>query len=353
MKIIKTVPEEFLNGLYLIPTDRGNLLELDENGNFEIANNIPIIRVLATPNLKKTIAKIVYQIKDSYYLFREHENANWLKNLLEYMDKKIEFDKYYRAKKAWYRGIGDLFGNIRKWDFKKVIGKTTSLLKVLNPIVVFDVHDVRKWHYNKSFIRFIKILRENNISIVLRYPIECHELIRKIFPEGILNVKATIKYFAKIHGYYIGNKVAEYLLNITNGNLETIYLILKHSKRDIKNLRELKIPWLKILPYIVDSKYRKLVEVIVELRKFKVEDVTYRVNYKLSTLYRYLDELVELGILTKIKHRGKVRFKIRLNRNILLNLLKKSKNNYPHWFSIFLLDSIPWDIQIFEFSKSI
>lgn len=53
MKIIKAVPEEFLNGLYLIPTDRGNLLELDENGNFEVVNNIAIIRVLATPNLKR------------------------------------------------------------------------------------------------------------------------------------------------------------------------------------------------------------------------------------------------------------------------------------------------------------
>ncbi|AAB98776.1 TPA: transcriptional regulator [Methanocaldococcus jannaschii] len=353
MKIIKAVPEEFLNGLYLIPTDRGNLLELDENGNFEVVNNIAIIRVLATPNLKKAIAKIVYQIKDKYYLFKNHKKANWLKNLLEYMNNKIEFDKYYRAKKAWYRGIGDLFRNIRKWEFEKVVGKIISLLKVLNPIVVFDVHDIRKWHYRKSFINFVKELRKNSISVVIRYPIDCHEEIREIFPEGILNTKATIRYFAKVHGYYISDRVAEYLLKITNGNLETIYLILRHSKREIKNLRELKIPWLRILPYIVDSKYRKLVEVIIELRKFKVEDITYKVNYKLSTIYRYLDELVELGILTKIKHKGKVRFKIRLNRNILLTLLKKSKNNYLHWFSIFLLDSIPWDIQIFEFSKSI
>ena len=353
MRIIKAVPEEFLNGLYLIPTDRGNLLELDENGNFEIANNIPIIRVLATPNLKKTIAKIVYQIKDSYYLFREHENANWLKNLLEYMDKKIEFDNYYRAKKAWYRGIGDLFNNIKNWDFKKVVGKTISLLKALNPIVVFDIHDIRKWHYNKSFIKFVKVLRENNISVVLRYPIECHELIRKIFPEGILNIKATIKFFAKFHGYYISDKVAEYLLDITNGNLDAIYIILRHSKREIKTLRELKIPWLKILPYIVDSKYRKLVEAIVELRRFKVEDIIYKLNYKLSTIYRYLDELVELGILSKIRYRGRVRFKIRLNRDILLKLLSKPKDNNTFWISIFLLDSIPWNLKSFEFSKGI
>ncbi|XRO75446.1 transcriptional regulator [Methanocaldococcus sp. 28A] len=353
MKIIRAVPEEFLNELYLIPTDRENLLELDENGNFEVVNNIPIIRILATPNLKKTIAKIVYQIKDKYYLFKDYKKASWLKNLLEYINNKIKFDKYYRAKKAWYRGIGDLFKNIRKWEFEKVIRKIISLLKVLNPIIVFEVHDIRKWHCGKSFINFVKELRKNNLSVVIRYPIDCHEEIREIFPDGILNTKSAIKYFAKVHGYYISNNVADYLLKITNGNLETIYLILRHSKREIKNLRELKIPWLKILPYIVDSKYRKLVESIIELRKFKVEDIIYKVNYKLSTLYRYLDELVELGILTKIKHKGRVRFKIRLNRNILLELIKKSKNNYFHWFSIFLLDSIPWNIRIFEFSKNI
>jgi len=353
MKIIKAVPEEFLNGLYLIPTDRGNLLELDENGNFEVVNNIPIIRVLATPNLKKTIAKLAYQIKDKYYLFKDYEKATWLKNLLEYMSKKIELDKYYRAKKTWYRGIGDLFKNIRKWEFEKVVGKIISLLKVLNPIIVFDVHDIRKWHYKKSFLNFIKELRKNNISVVIRYPIDCHGEILRVFPEAILNVKASIKYFAKAHGYYISDRVAEYLLNITNGNLDTIYLILRYSKREIKNLRELKIPWLKILPYIVDAKYRKLVEVITELRKFKIEDIAYKVNYKLPTLYRYLDDLVKLGILTKVKYKNKIRFRIRLNRNILLSLLKKSKHNYLHWLSIFILDSIPWDIQIFEFSKSI
>ncbi|ACV24851.1 hypothetical protein [Methanocaldococcus fervens] len=353
MKIIKAVPEEFLNGLYLIPTDRGNLLKLDENGSFEIINNIPIIRVLVTPNLKKTISKIVYQIKDKYYLFKNHEKANWLKNLLEYINDKIEFDKYYKAKKAWYRGIGDLFKNIRKWEFGKVIGKSISLLKVLNPIIVFDIHDIRKWHYKKSFIKFVKELRKSNLSVVIRYPIDCHREIAKIFSDGILNVKASIKYFAKAHGYYISNKVAEYLLSITNGNLDVIYLILRHSKREIKNLRQLKIPWLKILPYIIDSKYRKLVKAIVKLRKFKVEDICYRVDYKLSTLYRYLDELVELGILTKIRYKNKIRFKIKLNRKILLELIKKSKNNYLSWFSIFLLDNVPWNIQIFEFSKNI
>ncbi|CAB3287526.1 conserved protein of unknown function [Methanocaldococcus lauensis] len=353
MKIVKTVPEEFLNGLYLIPTDRYNLLNLDENGEFIVDKNIPIIRILATPNLKKTISKLIYQIKDKYYLFRNYKNAHWLKNLLEYIDEKIKFDKYYRAKKAWYRGIGDLFKNIRKWEFEKVIGKVISLLRALNPILVLEIHDIRMWHYKKSFINFVKVLRKNNISVVLRYPIDCHKIIKRIFPEGILNTEATIKYFAQVHGYYISKKVASYLLKITNGNLDMIYIILKHSKRNIKTLRELKIPWLKILPYIVNSKYRKLVEVIVELRRFKIEDIIYKVNYKLSTLYKYLDDLVKLGILTKIKYKGKLRFRLKLNRSTLLDLIQKYKEYYKSWFSIYLLDSIPWNIRIFEFSSYI
>ncbi|NPA61928.1 MAG: transcriptional regulator [Methanococci archaeon] len=344
MNIIKTTPEDFLNGLYFIPTFRGNILELDEKGEFEIINKIPIIRVVATPNLKKTVGRLIYLIKDKYFLFKNYENAKWLKNLLKYINEKIYFDKYYRAKKAWYRGIKDLFYDIKTWNFEKAIGKTITLLKILNPIIVFDIHDIRKWHYKKSFVRFVKELRKNKISVVIRFPYECYEEMKLLFPEGTLNVKASIKYFAKVHNCLVSDKVAEHLLKLTNGNLETIYLILKHSKREIKNLRELKIPWLKILPHIVNSKYRKLVEKIIELKKFKIEDIEYRVNYKLPTLYRYLDELVNLGILVKIRYKNKVRFKIKLNRNNLLNLLKNYQENYEHWTTIFLVDNIPTSI---------
>ncbi|WP_236610564.1 transcriptional regulator [Methanocaldococcus villosus] len=242
MRLIKYFPEEFKNGLYLIPTDKDNI---SEENKILIGDSV-IIKVFSTPNVKKTLSKILYIIKDKYYLFKDINKAVWLKNFLNYVNKKIYFDNYYRAKKAWFRLIKDLFKDLEK-DFNRFMGKFINILKVLNPILVFGLHDIRKWNYKKGFINFIKYLRKHNISIVLRYPLEAHGLIKSLFPEAILNVDVAIRYFAKIHGYYISKKVARYLLEITNGNLEMVYIILKHSKREIRNLRELKIPWLKIL----------------------------------------------------------------------------------------------------------
>ncbi len=224
--IIKDIPEEFFNGLYLFPTHRENILE--EGGEFYF-NKFPIFRVLGTPNIKKIILRLAFLLKDKYYLV--NKNSGWFENLFNYIVEKKYFKKHYRAKKAWFKAIKEFFINIKNWDFYKVRGKLLAILKSINPIIVLDIHDIRKWNYKKSFIRFVKELRKNNISVVLRYPIECHKEVLKHFPEGIINIIGVIRYFAKKLGYCISRKVAEHLYNITNGNLEVIEIILKHCKR--------------------------------------------------------------------------------------------------------------------------
>ncbi|WP_423792069.1 transcriptional regulator [Methanocaldococcus indicus] len=333
--IVKDIPEEFLNDLYLYPTHRWNLLELEDSGRFYY-KRYPIINILATPNLKKTILRLLFIIKDKYYLI--NPKSGWFENLFNYIYQKKKYKKHYRAKKAYFRAIKDFYNDVKNWDFKKVRGKLLSILKSINPILVIDIHDIRKWRHKKGFVRFINELRKNNISVVLRYPIESHSLIKKLFPEGKINSIGAVRYFAKKLGYYISNKVAQHLIKITNGNLEIIEIILRGCNRNIKTLRELKIPWLKILPYIVDSKYRKLVEMAIELRKFHIDDIIYRVNYKLPTIYRYLNDLVDLGILAKYRFGKKVRFKLKYNKSSFLNLLTKFIDNKENYFLIFLLD---------------
>ncbi|WP_456418392.1 transcriptional regulator [Methanocaldococcus infernus] len=346
MNIIREVPESFLNGFYLMPTDRENI---KEGGEFYFINKIPILRVHFTPNLKKNIKKIVYLIRDKYSFSKPI--SGWLSNLFNYIKEKKSLRRHYRAKKAWFRAIGDLFKDIENWEFRKVINKVMSLLRSINPILVIELHDISKWHHGASTIKFIKELYKRGISIVLRYPQECHNHIKKIFREGRLNIKGAIKYFARKLNYYISDSVAEYLSKISQGNLEVVYLILKCCKRTLRSAREIKIPWLKILPYIVDSKYRKFVELAIELRSFTIEDIYLRLNYKLPTVYRYLDDLAKMGILKKIKARKKIRFKLKLKKEKLISLLENYRFKKP-WLSIYLLDSIPV-LKSFEFSSCI
>ncbi|WP_456472814.1 transcriptional regulator [Methanocaldococcus sp.] len=344
--IVKEVPESFLGGFYLIPTDRENIKEDIE---FTISNNIPILILHFTPNLKKNVKKIVYLLKDKYYLSKPIEG--WFNKLYKYIEEKKKFRKHYRAKKAWFRAIGDLFLDIENWEFRKVINKIVSLLKSINPILVINLNDIRKWHYGESVIRFIKELYKKRISIVLRYPYESHKYIKNLFKEGDLNIKGAIKYFAKRLGYYISESVANYLFKISKGNLEVIYIILKNCKREIRSAREIKIPWLKILPYIVDSKYRKFVEFAIERRKFGVEEIFINLNYKLPTVYRYLDDLTKMGILRKIKAKRKIIFKLDLKKDRLFNILKNYKFE-KSWISIFILDTLPV-LKSFDFSSGI
>ncbi|EHP87217.1 hypothetical protein [Methanotorris formicicus] len=325
MKIIYNSPEDFLTEkLWLIPTIRENTLELNENGDFKVVNNISIIRTLATPSLRKTISRLIYLIKDKMTMFKNIEKANWLKNLFNYIYEKY-FDKannnYYRAKKAWYRMMGDLFEDINNWNFKKVRGKVISLLKVLNPILVFDVHNITKWNHTKTFVKFIEELTKNDIVIIIRCPIEAIDYAKKLFKNAKINTIAAVRYYAKLLGYYISNRVAKYLAEISKGNLNIIRLILMHSKKELKTLRDIKIPWLKILPKIVPKKYEKIMEIACELKRFKVKDIEKRIDLKLPTIYEYLNDLVDMGIISKTKIRKTIRFSIKLDREKLIKLL--------------------------------
>lgn len=340
MNMIYNVAEDFLTGdIWILPTDRGNLLELNENGSIKLVKNIPVLRVLATPSVKKTVSRLVYTIKDRMTMFKG-ETTGWMKNLINYIHK-VYFDKksnnYYKAKKAWYRFIGDLFKNIRDWDFNKVRGKILALLKILNPVLVFDIHNTTKWNYSTSFVKFIKELNKNKITVVLRCPFESMDHIKGLFKESRINNIAAVKYYGKTLGHTISTKVAKYLIEISNGNLNVIRLILKHSKRELKSLRELGIPWLKIIPEIVPKKYRKIMKLACKLKKFNIKNIGNYLNFNISTTYNYMTELVELGLLTKRRVRKNILFKIRIDRDSLFNVIKKYSNNNLH--EIFLINS--------------
>ncbi len=340
MNMIYNVAEDFLTGdIWILPTDRDNLLELNENGCIKLVRNIPVLRILATPSIKKTVSRLAYTIKDKMTMFKG-ETSGWMKNLINYLHKTY-FDKksnnYYKAKKAWYRFIGDLFKNIRDWEFNKVRGKIIALLRILNPVLVFDIHNTTKWNYTTSFVKFIKELKKNNITVVLRCPLESMDHVKELFKESRINNIATIKYYGKTLGHTISAKVAKYLIEISNGNLDVIRLILKHSKRELKSLRELRIHWLKIIPEIVPKKYRKIMKLACKLKKFNIKNIGNYLNFSLSTTYNYMNELVELGLLTKRKVRKNVLFKIRIDKDSLLNVIGKYNPNNLH--EIFLINS--------------
>jgi hypothetical protein len=230
MNLIYQTASDFLtNDIWIIPTNRKNILELYESGEIKLFNKIPTIRVLATPSLKKTISRLIYTIKDKMVLFNNKNggNENTSINIFNYLDNiyfKTPNKNYYRAKKAWYRFIGDLFEDINNWNFKKVIAKTIMLLKILNPVLVFDVHDVSKWNHITGFKKFINMLHKHNISIVLRCPVESLSQIKRTFENSKINNIAIIKYYCKLKGHNISTKVAKYLLKISNGNINILNL---------------------------------------------------------------------------------------------------------------------------------
>ncbi|WP_421078368.1 helix-turn-helix domain-containing protein [Methanothermococcus sp. Ax23] len=338
MNIIYQTASDFLtNDIWVMPTDRKNILELDESGEIKIFNNIPVLRVLATPSLKKTISRLVYTIKDKMVLFKnKDENINL--NIFKYLDKmyfKTPNKNYYRTKKAWYRFIGDLFEDINNWNFKKVITKTIILLKILKPVLVFDVHNVSKWNHIEGFKKFINTLHKHNISIVIRCPVESINHIKKTFENSKINNIAVMKYYGKLKGYNISTKVAEYLLKISNGNINILKLILPHSKRDLKTLRDLKIPWLKIIPLIVPKKYKRIMEIVCSMKKFSISNIEKYINLKIPTIYAYLSDLVDMKLLKKRRIGRNLIYKLNLNKDELFYFI----NNIPYkdlHYSVFL-----------------
>ncbi len=381
--IYKTAPDYLTNDIWVAPTERERILELDECGNIHISENIPIIRVLATPSIFKTISRLIYIIKDKMVLINStntgddrnnknnKNNTNNINNgnntnntnntnktsmnLIKYLDKtyfKTPSKNYYKAKKAWYRFIGDLFKDISNKDFKKTINKTIFLLKLLNPILVLDVHDVSKWNHISGFQKFVKILHNKGISIVLRCPIESINHVKRTFENSKINNIAIIKYYGTLSNHHISSKVAEYLLKISNGNLNIIKTILQHTKRDLKTLRDLKIPWLKIMPKIVPKKYYKIVKAICSLKKFKITELAMlsSLNLKLPTLYTYLSDLTDMGILKKRRIGKTIIYKLNMDKDNLMEIFKNmpyidlyhaiftksfEKRDTIYWFSVF------------------
>ena len=350
--IYKTAPDYLTKDIWIAPTERDNILELNESGSITISKNIPIIRVLATPSIYKTISRLLYFIKDKMVLFKNNNNTNINLNLMDYLNKtyfKTPSKNYYKAKKAWYRFIGDLFKDIEEHNFKKTINKIILLLKILNPIIVFDVHDISKWNHINGFQKFTNILNNMGISIVIRCPIESINHVKRIFENSKINNIAIIKYYGALTNHYISTKVAEYLLKISNGNLNIIKLILQYSKRELKTLRDLKIPWLKIMPKIVPKKYKKIVESACNLKKFKINDLN-NLNLKIPTLYAYLSDLADMGILKRRRAGKSVIYKINIDTNILMNMISElpyldihhavftksfEKRDTVYWFSVF------------------
>ncbi|ABR56722.1 conserved hypothetical protein [Methanococcus aeolicus Nankai-3] len=345
MDIIDSVAKDFLtNDIWIMPTDREDILELDDIGNIKIVDTIPIIRTLATPSLKKTLKRLLYIIKDKMVLFDSTKNSEIQINIMNYINKKY-FDaknkNYYRAKKAWYRFIGDIFNNIEKNEIKKALTKIIVLLKVLNPILVFEVHNISKWNYPMGFKRFIDYLHTNGISIVIKCPVESKQNLSTLFENSKINDIAIVKYYAKLKGRFISTTVAKYLLNISNGNTNIIDILLLKSKRELKTLRDLKVPWLKILPIIVPSKYQKIINIICNIKKFKINDIEQLLDLKIPTIYAYLKELVDMGIITKRRINNRIGrpsrtflYKLSINKEILFDYL----DNLPYndlYFTVF------------------
>lgn len=109
---------------------------------------------------------------------------------------------------------------------------------------------------------------------------------------------------------------------MSSGNLKVIDLILANSKRDLKNLRDLKLSWKRILPEIVPNKYKNIVQKIVLLKKFNIKEISSILEYSQSTVYNYLNELAELNIVKKRKLNKNILFKLNINKEIVNNIIK-------------------------------
>lgn len=204
MEIIYNKPEIYAtNDIWIQPVSRSSVLSSNVVGNCKIIHNIPVLRVLGSPSLKRTVLNILHVLKDKMTFFKKNCESEGMDNIFKYLND-IYFDKsvnnYYRAKKAWYRVIGDLFEDVNNWNFKKVMGKLITILKVLNPVLVFDLHDVSKWNHLKTFQRFIQFLKNEGISLVLRCPFEAYSFLKDNFEDHKTNSIAAVIYYTKRKG---------------------------------------------------------------------------------------------------------------------------------------------------------
>ncbi len=325
MDIIYKLPESFRReGItQILPTERNHLLEIGENNaNITIIKDTPIIHVLGTPSLYNTIKRIIYCLKDKFTFAKNYNEINI--NLTKYLEKiyfNNEYKNYYKGKKAWYRFIGDLFNDIENKNFKKVMNKLVILLKIIKPILVIDVHNTTKWNYINAFKKFVNIL-SNNTPVVIRCPLESLEHAQSLFENPKINNIAIIKYIGLKTGHIMSDNVAKYLMEISNGNYNVIRIVLRHCKKELRTVRDIKIPWLKILPKVVPKKYKTLMEAVVSLKKFKIKDLD-NIGLKDSTLYNYLTDLYIIGILKKRRHGRNIIYSLNIKNNVLINFLNK------------------------------
>ncbi|ABO35946.1 transcriptional regulator, ArsR family [Methanococcus maripaludis C5] len=355
MEIIYNKPEIYAtNDIWIQPVSRSSVLDSNVVGTCKIIHNIPVLKTLGSPSLKRTVLNILHVLKDKMTFFKNSSEIKGMDNIFEYLNE-IYFDKsvnnYYRAKKAWYRVIGDLFEDVNNWNFKKVMGKLITILKVLNPVLVFDLHDISKWNHLKTFQRFVRFLKYEGISIVLRCPFEAYSYLKNNFEDYKTNSIAAVIYYAKKKGNLISEKVSKELLKLSSGNLKVIDLILANSKRDLKNLRDLKVNSKRILPEVVPKKYKNIVEKIILLKKFNIKEISAILEYSQSTVYNYLNELVEMNIIKKRRLNKNILFKLNIDKKTIRNIIKSnfefkniffeinnsSLKNYTEMFNGFLI----------------
>jgi len=336
MEIIYNNPKIYdTKDIWIQPVSRSSVLESNDIGSCNIIQKIPVLRVLGSPSLKKTVLNILHVLKDKMTFFKNNDENKYMNNIFNYLND-VYFDKsvnnYYKGYKAWYRVIGDLFEDVNVWNFKKVMGKLITLLKVLNPVIVFDLHDISKWNHLKTFERFVECLNKGGLSIVLRCPFESVEFLKSVFKNAKTNNIAAVMYYAKKRGYLILESVSKELLRVSSGNLKIINLILSNSKRTLKSLRDLKIPFKKILPEVVPKKYKKIINAVINLKRFNINEISEVLEYSQSTVYNYLNELVELNILNKRKFKKNVIFKVAIKKEMFFDIIDSFKNTYKNVF---------------------
>ncbi|ABR54931.1 conserved hypothetical protein [Methanococcus vannielii SB] len=362
MEIIYNKPGLYdTKDIWIQPVSRGSVLESNEVGSCTIIKDkgilestklkeTPVLRILASPSLKKTIFNIAYVLKDKMTFFK-NSKPKYMENIFKYLNK-VYFDKgvnnYYKSYKAWYRVIGDLFENINVWNFKKVTGKLITILKAFNPVIVFDLHNISKWNHIKTFQRFIKWLNNEGLSIVLRCPFESVNYLKKIFEDAKTNNIAAVMHYAKKRGYLISESVSKEILKLSSGNLKIINIILSKSKRILKNLRDLKISWKHVLIEVIPKKYKKIMETITHLKKFNIKEIVEFLDYSHSTVYNYLNELVNLNVIKKRRVKKNILFKINIDKESLLNSCNYIKDPKNIFFEVNKLSKIDYKVETFN-----
>ena len=80
----------------------------------------------------------------------------------------------------------------------------------------------------------------------------------------------------------------------------------------------------RILPEIVPKKYKNIVEKIILLKKFNIKEISGILEYSQSTVYNYLNELVELNVIKKRKLNKNILFKLNIGKETVSNIIESN-----------------------------